>query len=103
MGRASAAPGCGGQSSGGPGGGLQVGELAPGCFSWEMGSLWLKWSARTSTGQPLVLAQRRLLGMRDIQQCSPLFGRVVDQWSACVVSVCLGSCALRVAGRPVQG
>lgn len=40
MGRASAAPGCGGQSSGGPGGGLQVGELAPGCFSWEMGSLW---------------------------------------------------------------
>lgn len=40
MGRAAAAPGCGGQSSGGPGGGLQVGELAPGCFSWKMGSLW---------------------------------------------------------------
>lgn len=39
-GQAAAVPGCGGQSSGGPGGGLQVGELAPGCFSWEMDSLW---------------------------------------------------------------
>lgn len=39
-GSGAAAPGCGGQSCSGPGGGLQVGKLAPGCFSWEMGSLW---------------------------------------------------------------
>lgn len=36
---AAAAPGCGGQSRGGRGGGLQVGEQAPRCFSWERDSL----------------------------------------------------------------
>lgn len=38
--RASEAPGCGGQSSGGPSGGLQVEEWASRCFAWEMDSLW---------------------------------------------------------------
>lgn len=41
--------------------------------------------------------------MPDVQQCSPVFVGEAGQWSASVLSECLGSCAFRVAGRPVQG
>lgn len=96
---ASAAPGCGGQSSGGPGGRLQVEEWASQCFAWEMDSP-LKRSAWTKATQPRVLPGKWRLSIPDVAVL-PCVCRGSGQGSPSVLSVCIGSCVLGVAGRPL--